>query len=781
MRRIFLILLIQALTVVAVADPLNASLEIGASVSHSYDARNLLVNPAAMAYQADLNGPGPTSSLLLGVNQGFDNELSHTLNYSYFGFGIESLSQPAGKFRRYSFGLGVPFHPMLYGGIRLQFQRADTPVIGDYDSLDLGLQFRPSPYFSLGFLANHARSTIRQYVFGATVRPLPFLDLSADLDTPSDNFFKKVSYQASANIEVIPGLHVSVGYHQDYQLQLGLQWNFLHGALVTHVQPQSDSKRVVTGLLFSPIPYRNSFQRAMGLRLDLDGSLSEEGFSGNLFSGERPSLAGVLKTLAEAEKNPPGIIVVHLESFPMGLASAEEIFEALSRLRERGTRIEVFLGNASLKEYLIASVGHVIHMEKSGTLTVLGLKSESYFVKGTLDKLGVQGEFLARGKFKSAPEMFTRTDSSDAHRQATKEEMAVAQTQVISLLGKYRGVDSKRWQEMIEHALWSADDLKQSKLIDAVDSFAHELERIEGHYALRESSRVRSERLALPPRIAVVPLSGDILASRMTVLSIAGRGTITPRRVDHLLSQALGDPRTSAIVLRVNSGGGEILASEEIAHLVEKAGKKKPIYLSMGDAAASGGYFIAIPAKRVFADPLTLTGSIGVFLGKFNLAGTFKWLQLKKEIISDAPYPNLFSEHQAWSPTERAILTKRMNQYYEGFTAYVAEKRKLTPAAAEKAAQGRVWLGHSALPLKLIDELGGINSAVRTAARDSDLSDYETWVVEDGGGLFDFSAGVLGKAGIFDEVLPSDLSRQMFWWAQLKKDPFLYLSPIDHF
>lgn len=783
MQRICLVLLALSVTPFVYADPLSGSLELGSSVSQSNDGRNVLVNPAGLAYETELNGAAPLTSFSYGANRNLADEFATSLSWGYLGFGVERLLHPTGKLQRYSMGLGIPFHPMVFGGVRLRLHNVESPLASEPSSLDFGLQFRPSRYFSIGMLANRTNQSGTQYVWGATVRPLPWLEISGDIDNTSNDFWRVASYQVSGGVEILPGAKITLGYHQDYKAQIGFQWNFGYGAIATRYQPGSDTKRLVMGFMASPVPYRSSLRNTPSLRIDLDNSLSEEGYPGNLFAGERPSLASLLKTLDEAEARPPAIVVVRIESFPMGLAAAQEVFEALARLREKGSRIEAFLGNGGIKEYLIASAAHSIHMETSGSLTLLGLKAESYFLKGTLEKLGVEGEFLARGKFKSAPEVFTRTESSETHRQTVKEDLADAQTHLVAMLGKYRGIDAKRWKEILEHALWSAEDAKAGKLIDHVDSFALTLEAIEQDHLLRDSVKVRSTRLALPPRVAVIPLAGDILAGKIPALALTGRGAITPDRVDSLLSRALADSRTKAIVLRVNSGGGEILASELIANLVEKANKRKPIYLSMGDAAASGGYFIAIPARRVFADSLTLTGSIGVFLGKFSLAGTYKWLQLRKEILSDAPYPSLFSEHQPWSAPERAILLRRMNQYYEAFVKYVATKRGLSGAAAENAAQGRVWLGSRALGLKLVDELGGLTQTVKFAARDTGLPDYESWVVSDGGGLFDFSTGVLGQsqAEVVSRLLPSDLSRELFWWSELRQDPFLYLSPMESF
>src|SRR5262249_40561148 len=161
-----------------------------------------------------------------------------------------------------------------------------------------------------------------------------------------------------------------------------------------------------------------------------------------------------------------------------------------------------------------------------------------------------------------------------------------------------------------------------------------------------------------------------------------------------------------AIVLRVSSPGGEVLASDEIAGIIERARKQKPVVVSMGDVAASGGYLISAPADRIFLEPMTVTGSIGVFLGKFNLAGLLKKIELQKEVLSYAPHAGLFSEDRPLTNEGREILTRRLNQYYDSFVSFVAKSRGIPKEDAEAAAKGRVWLGEQARNLKLADERG---------------------------------------------------------------------------
>jgi protease-4 len=248
---------------------------------------------------------------------------------------------------------------------------------------------------------------------------------------------------------------------------------------------------------------------------------------------------------------------------------------------------------------------------------------------------------------------------------------------------------------------------------------------------------------------------------------------MTPESLAPLFQRAIKDPRTKAIVLRVSSPGGEVLASEQIASLVSKAKNKKPVVVSMGDMAASGGYFISAPASTIYADKLTLTGSIGVFLGKFNLGGLYKRLDLRKEVDGFGPYPGLDSEHKAWNQEERAIMQRRLNQYYESFIQYVAQQRNISKELAQKAGQGRVWLGSESTDLKIVDKHGGLLDAIEGAKKQAKLSDdFIIYPVRESMSLVDAIAAETTPS-IF---LFSDLQKELAKLAWLKEHPFLYLA-----
>ncbi len=801
---LWFILIFCLVTKLGMAEPLVGNVEPGTSVSHTHGSQNLWTNPAAIGFDSELNG----SRLILSESFGFSRVQSHdfavTLGYGLVSLGLEEIQFAPGKRQRFGFALGLPsfplwpsLPPMVYLGLRYVLVRSDVATLGSYDSVGLGLQIRPSKLWSVGIFANDlnrpqlAGAVLPvQFVFGATLRPLPWVTLMADVDTTSTNFLQTLSYQANAQAEVIPGLFVRAGYHEQFKWNAGIQLRLANIKLASSFQPDAAAPRSVTVQVEANTqPYASSVvDPPTALRLKVDNQIDEMGYRGGLFLKDRQSLLDVIQQLEMAEKQTRvDAVVIRLESFALGLGAAEELFEAIWKVRQAGKKVEVFLGNAGIKEYLIASAGTTVHMESAGELKILGLKSQRYFLKGTLEKLGVEGQFLAKGEYKSAPEMFTRRESSDSSRRATLEQIEATETEIQRLLMKSRRIDATKWQSIVEQGIFGAEDAKANGLVDAVSGWQKEGEKIRKSYVMIDDLFMESDRLALPPRVSVIVADGDILRKKSRLLSLGGESHITPDSVERQFRRAMSDRRTRAIVLRVSSPGGEILPSDEIAAMVERAKKDKLVVISMGDVAASGGYMISAPADRIFADNLTQTGSIGVFLGKFNLGGLFKKIELRKEFLGGGPFAAIDSEDRAWSDQERKLLSRRVDQYYDGFTSFVAKARKLSQIEVDKVAKGRVWIGRQALKHKLVDEIGGIHKAVQYAATQVGYApgDFEVLSVAESPGLFDmFEGGGLIKMEKSDltselllHVMGKESLRTLQWMSVLKDQPFLYWNP----
>ena len=762
-----------------------AGLQRFVSVSHSYDARNIFVNPAALGFETELNGFSVLSSFSYGATPQLSDQFGASVSLGYLGYGMEWLSDPQGTFRNYHFGIGVPLFPTFYAGMKYRFTRSDFPPLDHLDSFDFGFQYRAFPHLSVGFLINGVNLPVLQYVLGLTARPFPRAEICADVDTLSAPFAKAFGYQVLAKYEVTRGLKLRAGYHDKFRAQVGLELNFDRASLSSVYQPDSAAREsVVSGIDFSPLPYRSLFRPRSALKVVIDSDLGEESVKGGIFSKDEPSILEILSRLNQVVNDESVVaVLIKLEKFPLGLANAEELHLALLRLRGKGKSVEVFLGNAGIGEYLVASAANRIHMAPSGELRLTGLRSERYYVKGTLDKIGIEGQFLAKGEYKSAPEMFTRREGSPLNKEVVLEDLRKAEDQIISYLSRAGRISREKWTKVLEHALFSAEDAKSQGFVDSIAHFSDEMEKKKRAYLVKESLRARREDLALPPQIAVVVAHGDILQKRVQGLSLLGFPQVTPQKMQNLLKQAVSDQRTKAIVVRVSSRGGEILASDEIASFVENAKGKKPLVVSMGDMAASGGYYIAASGERIFASPLTFTGSIGVFVGKFNLEGLYKKLDLNKEILAHSPYPGLFSEDRPWNQREREIFLRRLNQYYDSFVASVGKARRLTQEQVEKVAKGRVWLGSDAYRLQLVDAEGGYLDAIKFVADKAGLKEeeYETWMVEEERGLLGFFGDVAYSKSSFNALtlglLSPELARELNWMSRSVDEPYLYLAP----
>lgn len=779
------------------AAPWNGGIEVGTSVAHSYGSRNLFSNPAAMAFETELNGRGLLSSFTYAST--FDNKsefsLSHT--YSYFGASYERLYQGGESYSRYQLGLSYSLYSNLFIGTKFSTTSSELSSLSGNRSWDSGIQYRPFYFWSLGLTASqlnqpsiNALKTPTVYTLATVIRPREWLTLTTDIETASNQLFTSPTYQGTLCVEPILGLTLSSGYQSDHRFQVGVQLDLGRASIfsVLHASPKesvrASSPKYIIGFQTSIKPLQTVVNQPSELVITLDESLNEEGKDSTFLSKAKPSLLDILESIHQATENSwVERISIKLESFPLGLGAAEELAEALLKARDKGKKIEVFLTSAKTKDYLIASAASTIYLEPSGEITLLGPRMAHYFAKGTLDKIGVQGEFLAKGDYKSAPETFTQRESSLKSKEATQHELKEMEKALHHIFERTRKISTEQMTAWLNHAVFSSEDALKQKLIDKMGSYSEINNTASSTGTFYPSTHYAQKTLALRHRISVITANGNILQKKTRLLSMTGQSQVTPDALEPLFQRAINDPRTQAIVFRVSSSGGEVLASEQIATLVSKARAKKPVIVSMGDMAASGGYLISAPANSIFADRLTFTGSIGVFLGKFNLAGLYQKLDLRKEVVGLGPYSALDSEAKAWTKAERGLMARRLNRYYDGFVDFVAKQRNISKELAEKAAQGRVWMGEESVGLKIIDKTGGILDAIAAAKLQTGLkTEFDIYPIRESVGIFEAISeetmpGVsldLNTLGLF---VDKNIQKQMAQIAWISQNSFLYFAP----
>ena len=761
------------------------ALQTGTSVSHFYDARSVFTNPAALAFQKELNGSGLLSSLSWGWREQND-DFALALGWGGLGFGIESLStNNLEYFNRYSIASSLSLAPWMFLGSRLGMTTA-SPTLEGITELDLGLQIRPSPRFAFGFLINKINRPLQNnqkldslYSIGFTIRPLEKLLIFADFETQTTGFGKNWNYQGTASYELFRGFHLQAGYDKTALAHFGVQFNLGTSSLFSVARPEKSERVLVSHAQFAPFERPTVAPAYDALHLRIDSSLREQGEPASFFTSGNESFSELILRVQEAEKKPETkAIFVELETFPLGMGAAHELFEALWKAREKGKIIHVSLGNARLKEYLIASAGHSVSLAPSGSIEWLGPKSERYYLKGTLDKVGIKAEVVAKGTYKSAPETFTALRASPKSRENIFQNLQESEAEIRKCIQRSGRVTDKLWVEARQLGLISARTAHQLKLADQIQDAKQTRDKLLPSFRLGESLKQGSQRLNLPPKIALLIASGDIVREKVKLLNIMGGDQITPDQITNQIEQIKRDKNIKAVVIRVSSGGGDVLASHLIANLIQDLARSKPVVVSMGDVAASGGYFISAPSTSIFVSPLTLTGSIGVFTGKPNLAGLYKKIDLRKEIFTRAPYPGLFSESQDWTKEERAIIERQVQEYYQIFTQFVSNNRKIPMDKIDGLAQGRVLLGKKALDGKLVDGLGGLQAAIEEAQRQAGLTESVVTLIYPPSKFLEsltdlmvvkqstISQPFLGSAQVFEGLKPSLLSDQPFlYWS----------------
>lgn len=425
-----------------------------------------------------------------------------------------------------------------------------------------------------------------------------------------------------------------------------------------------------------------------------------------------------------------------------GLANLQEIRQALQRFGETGKTIIAYDMDWTEREYYLGSVADEIVINPLGALELNGLSSQTLFLSGALDKFGIGVQVTRVGKYKSAVEPFTQEKMSPENRQQTLQLLQNIWDEYLQTIAKSRKYTKQQLQAIVDNkGMLMANDALNSKLVDKVvyyDEVLTKLKELTGkkeedktftQISLNNYSKVAkvaqtlSKNVKSNNKIGVVYAQGEIV-----------NGTGTPREIggDRLakeLRRLRLDDKVKAVVLRVNSPGGSASASEVIGREVKLISEEKPLIVSMGNIAASGGYWISMNADRILAQANTITGSIGVFGVLFNIQEIANKNGITWDVVKIGKFADLDTTSRPKTEDELVLIQKMVDSIYERFITNVATARNLAPEKVEEIAQGRVWSGANAQKLGLVDEIGGIETAIKVAAEEAELGD--SWKVEE--------------------------------------------------
>lgn len=482
------------------------------------------------------------------------------------------------------------------------------------------------------------------------------------------------------------------------------------------------------------------------LVLKLNGSIDEQGTDntiGKLTGNYIPStgLNDILSAIKKAkdEENIKGIYI-DAGVLSTDYATLQEIRSALEDFRKSGKKIIAYADTYSQGSYYLASVADKIYLNPIGMVDWHGIGAQPVFYKDMLAKFGVKFQVVKVGTFKSATETYTEEHMSDANRLQTKMFLDGTWKLVCNAVSKSRGISVDSLNRYADELLMfqSAESLVKRKVVDGL-AYASDMKDIAktqfgigkdddlNRLFVSDMTNVK-EKQTSGEEIAIYYAYGDIVQSEKVSLLGGGSHCIVSSTVCSDLKDLMDDDDVKAVVIRVNSGGGDAFASEQIWHQVMELKKKKPVVVSMGGYAASGAYYMSAPASWIVAQPTTLTGSIGIFAVFPDMSGLVtQKLGVKFDEVKtnrNSTFGNLMA--RPFNEEETAVMQQYVNRGYQLFRKRVADGRRLPVESVEKIAQGRVWLGADAIGLKLVDQLGGLNDAVAKAAKLAKLGEYYT-------------------------------------------------------
>ncbi|WP_455638519.1 signal peptide peptidase SppA [Parabacteroides sp.] len=475
-------------------------------------------------------------------------------------------------------------------------------------------------------------------------------------------------------------------------------------------------------------------------KLTLDGSLSDNTEENPLamLMGETDkvlSLKDILSTIetAKENKNINGIYI-EAKSLSAGSASLEAIRRALTDFKESGKFVVAYSDNYSQGCYYLCSVADKVFLNPQGTLALVGMASQTMFYKELLKKVGVDMMIFKVGTYKGAVEPFMLDKLSDANREQIQSYINTIWDNVTDGIAESRQVSVEDINNFANqgYAFASAEKAVECRLIDEL-KYRPEVEEYVKELATQSDKRLRTADIAKMKSIKTVTREK---ANRIAILYAEGEikpeVSSSPYNMEQAITEKVAteliklknDDNVKAVVFRVNSPGGSAFVSEQIWRQVIELKKVKPIVVSMGDVAASGGYYISCAANKIVAEPNTLTGSIGIF-GMFpNVTGLLDKLSLTTDIVKTNTYADLGDMSRPMREDEKVLIQSFVERGYETFLTRCADGRDMSKEAINEIGQGRVWTGEQAKERGLVDELGGINKAIETAASLADLSDY---------------------------------------------------------
>ena len=555
---------------------------------------------------------------------------------------------------------------------------------------------------------------------------------------------------------------------------------------------------------------------------NLDRPIEEQPAAFTLFGDDGSmTLHSLLERLNKAGRDPDikAVLITLGAGSGVNYSQAQEIRHALAAVVKAGKPCFVYADGYDTPSYTLASGANHVCLLAGGEVQIPGVGMEVTFLKGLFDKVGVKADYVQIGEYKGADEEYTRTEASEELKGELTKLTDALYAQIVEGISRYRHIPREKVQAIVDDTIVTGDQAKErglvdhlcdqddlrpliaktlGKEIDLVADYgrqAREAADLSSPFGLLSLLTRRSQATTDKPAVAIIYAAGVITDGEGGdgIFSDAGVGSETMRKAFRIAAR---DPNIKAVVIRIDSPGGSALASEVMWQAARHCAEKKPVIVSVGGMAASGGYYLASAGDRIYADPSAIVGSIGVVGGKFVLKDLFEKLGVHSETFSKGKNAGLFSMSEPWSDRQRTMVTSWMKQTYVQFTERVMKMRGGKIKDIDKVARGRIFLAAQAKSLGMVDEIGGIEEAVNYAAKKGqlDAGDFDIRILPAPKSLGDFLSGngadtatpfkprievtdPLFKA--MSPILQKSLGRELKMLELLQDRPVVLVAPFE--
>ncbi len=717
--------------------------------------------------------------------------------------------------RRYNLGLGFRMFRNFYFGGSYAWHTSELGDIDKGSSWSIGALFRPHRSTSIGFTA---RDLNEPKYYGTTFKPIYETSLAL---RPWDERFSLFanwlarSEEVQGNLaetqptsfftfgldyEMLPGMVLNLGGDEDNNYSAALSFLIGQGGLgttFTSLKGEGDADRRGYGALLATVTsyWRESVlmpQRGC-LEIPLSGEIAETRPPFSLFGGDgaRHTLRGLLDRINYAAgARDIQAIVLRCGSISTNFTILDELRQAIVDFRKTGKVVVAYLENPGNGTYYLATAADYVVLTPNGYLGLVGLKSEVPFLRGTLEKVGVKAYYARVGKYKSAVEPLTEDEYTEPAKEAVNDLMDDVFDKLVADIARGRRFSRTEVLEKIDRGPFIPSEALREGLVDTLaywDEIPDIMKKLApgasyhvayGDFADRKPADLRWDE---PPAIGIVYGVGGIVTgssrSEMFGDDIMGSETIS-----RALRKVREDRSVKAVVFRVDSPGGMMTASDMIRREIELTAKKKPVIISMGGVAASGGYHISCNGTSILADEMTVTGSIGVLSLWLHTRGLYEKIGANKDIFTRGERAGMFPTWRDVTDEDLELAQYYVDKYYGKFIADVAEGRGMGADDVHEVAQGRVWSGKRAQEIGLVDRIGGLTDAISLARSRAGIPPEEKVrfkVLPQAAGLFDAFRSSAAEALVGEVTLPEgfeELMGEAAYWS-VYDEPILYLMP----